>query len=134
MTREEELIELLDQKGSAMDCNDDVLREQQKNIEGLFGEFHLPCVITRVYRAPQVNCYDFTIENEDRFECYKSLQIVMTLGLEVYKISAKVRIVQLDKGKKECRMEVPNGKYARWLPQTNCSVSLPGAIRRQYFR
>ena len=113
MTREEELINLLDNESSTMDCKDELLLEQQKTIEREFGEFHhLPCVITRAYRAPQVNCYDFTIEDEESFKYYKDCQLIMAAALNVLQISDKVRILQLEKGKKECRVEVPNGKCA----------------------
>ena len=62
MTREEELIELLDKEGIEKECGSDDLSEQQVIIEKTFKQFEVKCEILHTGKAPRVNCFEYIID------------------------------------------------------------------------
>ena len=62
MTREEELIELLDKETISKECVSDDLSEQQVIIEKIFKQFEVQCKILHAGKALRVNCFEYIID------------------------------------------------------------------------
>ena len=87
MTREEELIELLDKEkiDDTIFCEHPLshrMQGQMNAIEATFREFGLHGSVFHAERAPQVNCFDFSIGPNDHPSAYRGLKtnIQMAVG------------------------------------------------------
>ena len=116
MTREEELIELLDKKTVADDAalcphpSTSSLQEQQIAIEATFRAFGLQGHIVHAYCAPQVNCYDFAAEEGERLFTYANHRCEIQMAV---KSSSNIRMVLPVPGQCVCRLEVPRERHCR---------------------
>ena len=110
MKHEEELIELLNKETNATAMGRDVclLDEQRDAIEKTFRKFGLNGRIIRVGIAPQVNSYDFTVVKGERLVSYQKYKKDIEAAVE----TGDIRMVLPLPGRKECRLEIPNGKWA----------------------
>ena len=103
MTHEEELIGLLDWVGPDTTESNDTLSKQLTAVEAAFQKHDLKGKVVRIFRAPQVNCFDFTVENIGDPDVLQELASVL---------SKHTRMVLPIPGRRECRLELPNGARA----------------------
>ena len=114
MTREEELIELLDKEtitDDAIFCDHPLshgMQEQRSTIEKTFREFGLQGRIIHAYCAPQVNCFDFSIGANEKPSTYRSFKadIQMAVG------KSEMRMLFPEPGKYNGRLEIANSHRA----------------------
>ena len=108
MTHEKELIELLDKETTARECEKDLLPEQQKAIENAFSCFGMRGNVVHATNAPQVNCFELTMEKGETLKSPQSImkKIETTLGEQ------NIRMLLPMPGRSEFRFEIPNGKWA----------------------
>ena len=114
MTREEELIELLDKETIADDaifCEHPLshsMQEQRNAIEKTFREFGLQGSIVHANCAPQVNCFDFSIGANENPAAYRDIKdnIQMAVG------KSEMRMLLPEPGKNDGRLEIANSHRA----------------------
>ena len=114
MTREEELIELLDKETTADDalfCEHPLshsMQEQRNAIEKTFREFGLQGSIVHANCAPQVNCFDFSIGANENPAAYRDIKdnIQMAVG------KSEMRMLLPEPGKNDGRLEIANSHRA----------------------
>ena len=114
MTREEELIELLDKENIADDaifCEHPFshsMQEQRNAIEKTFREFGLQGSIVHANCAPQVNCFDFSIGANENPAAYRDIKdnIQMAVG------KSEMRMLLPEPGKNDGRLEIANSHRA----------------------
>lgn len=113
MTREEELIELLDKETIADDaifCEHPLshsMQEQRNAIEKTFREFGLQGKITSVYSAPQVNCFDFVPGVGEKLFKYETIRAKIKMALTEF---SDVRMLLPVPGTNTCRLEMPKAQ------------------------
>ena len=114
MTREEELIELLDKETIADDaifCEHPLshsMQEQRNAIEKTFREFGLQGSIVHANCAPQVNSFDFSIGANENPAAYRDIKdnIQMAVG------KSEMRMLLPEPGKNDGRLEIANSHRA----------------------
>ena len=110
MTHEEELIELLDKETTTRESNTGDLLEQQKVIEKTFSQYGVMCKIMNAGVGPQVNCFEFAIEDIASREHLIAFQadicdeIKRTLGKK-----DNIRLLPPMPNLVGCSLEIPNG-------------------------
>ena len=100
MTHEEELIGLLDRVAPDATESNDTLSKQLTAVEAAFSKHGLKGKIVRVFRAPQVNCFEFDVGNGEDPDDYNKVADDLPM---------RTRMVLPILGRFECRLELPNG-------------------------
>ena len=98
MMHEKELIDLLDNAPTMEEDETGILSEQRVIIENTFRAFGLGGKFVRAYIAEQVNCYEFTLQNNEKFERYQCIRTELLMTLK----AREIRIVAGE----TCRVEV----------------------------
>ena len=114
MTREEELIEVLDKEtitDDAIFCehpSSHGMQEQRNAIEKTFREFGLQGSIVHANCASQVNCFDFSIGANENPSAYRYIMnnIRMAVG------KSEIRMLLPATGKNDGRLEIANSHLA----------------------